>query len=270
MDHLLKMPHHRLWKVAQASVTGTSHRKTGQPCQDHAGYLLMPKVSRDTIVAAVADGLGSAKHSAVGSKTATEAAAETASRLIWQKRLRAISPPQMESVLNASVLHARIALEEKAHAMSVPLEDLATTLLIMVHTQGMIATAHVGDGAAVVSTEHGEYRAMAKPQRGEYANETTALTSRRALQQCDIAIARPRRPVQEIALTTDGLLNLSMDMATMEPHPPFFQNMGNWLRAHDGRQHPNSELRDTLASDIITRRTDDDITLFLAVRSQMT
>ena len=249
-------------------MTGTSHLKAGQPCQDHSGFLLMPRVSRDTIVAAVADGLGSAKHSAVGSKVATETAAETASRLIWQRRLRATTPQHMESVLNAAVLQARMALENEAHRMTVPLEELATTLLVMVHTQGMIATAHVGDGAAVVSTKAGEYRALAKPQRGEYANETTALTSRRALQQCEISIARPRRPVQEIALTTDGLLNLSMNMSTMEPHPPFFQNMANWLREHDGQQHPNGELKDTLSSDIVTRRTDDDLTLLLAVRTQ--
>ena len=263
------MPNQRRWKVAHGSVTGTRHRQSDQECQDHSCFLWMPRITPDTIVAAVADGLGSASHGGTGAKTAAEAAGTAAAKLLWKHRSNPPGPERMESVLNAAVLQARMALEEEAAARELALADMATTLLLLVHTGSLVATAQIGDGAAVVSSKPGCYRTLAKPQRGEYANETVALTSKRALQRCEISIARAGTPVREIALVTDGLLNISMDMATMEPHPPFFSRLGDWLRAHREPEHPNQQLERTLSSKFIAQRTDDDLTLLLAVRTDL-
>ena len=263
------MNNHRQWRVSHTSVTGTRHTRNGETCQDHSCHLQMPRISGDTLIAAVADGMGSAPHGGPGARAASEAAVATASRILWARRSEQPTPERMESLLYSSMLRARITLEEKAAQLRVPLEDLATTLLLLVQTRGIIATAQVGDGAAVASTQPGEYRAIAIPQRGEYANETTPVTARRALHHCQLAIARTPRPVREIALLTDGLLNVSMDMSTWDPHPPFFANMSEWLRSHRGPKHPNQELAETLSSDLITRRTDDDLTLLLAVRTDL-
>ena len=263
------MDDRRQWRVSHGSVTGTRHMRNGEVCQDHSCHLQMPRISGDTLVAAVADGMGSARLGGPGAHAASEAAATAASLLLWERRAETPAPERMESLLYASMLAARLTLEEKAAEEGAPLEDLATTLLLMVHTRGMIATAQVGDGAAVASTQRGEYRTLATPQRGEYANETTPITTKRALHHCQITIVRTPKPVREIALLTDGLLNVSMDMSTLDPHPPFFANMSDWLRAHRGPEHPNQKLRDTLSSDLITRRTDDDLTLLLAVRTDL-
>ena len=118
----------------------------------------------------------------------------------------------------------------------------------------------------MVSTTEDEYHALLKPDRGEYANETAALTQRRSLQQAHLAIARPHQPVTTIALTTDGLVHITMDEATSEPHNPFYQKMSTWLRQHQGPHHPNSQLANILASGFITDRTKDDVSLLLAVR----
>lgn len=45
------------WRVAAASVRGTTHEKTGQPCQDAHCWEQLPE---SVLVAAVADGAGSA------------------------------------------------------------------------------------------------------------------------------------------------------------------------------------------------------------------
>ncbi len=254
------------WRVARSSTQGTRHKHTGTGCQDYSCFLTMPKLSPDTLVAVVADGVGSAKHSALASRTAAETAAATASHMLWQNGRRS-SPHRMETLLNAAVLDARIALEHQAEQTAAPLKELATTLLLLVHSKDTLATAQIGDGAAVISTVPGEYHTFARPQRGEYANETTALTSKRALQHCEITIARTHTPVLEIAMLTDGLLSVSLDAATMQPHPPFFASMANWLRDYPQNSHPGPALRDTISSDMITRRTDDDLTLLLAVRN---
>lgn len=263
------MPHPYTWKVAHGSVTGTRHQASNQECQDFTCFLLMPKLAPDTIVAAVADGLGSAELGGHGAQLAAETAVTQASGLLWDDGDRPPKPERLESILNSSVLEARMTLEDNGKQLKTPLQSLSTTLLITIHTGGVIATAQVGDGACVISTEEGEYRTLAKPQRGEYANETTALTSRRALQQCQINIIRPKRPVRELALTTDGLLNLSLDMSNMEPHPPFFNNLSTWLRENNASEHPNLRLQKILASDLIARRTDDDVSLLLAVRTDV-
>lgn len=59
------------WRVAAVSVCGSSHEKTGQSCQDAYYWEALPD---GTILAAVADGAGSAAHSEVGAAVATQAA----------------------------------------------------------------------------------------------------------------------------------------------------------------------------------------------------
>ena len=179
------------WQVAHASATGKSHLASNQECQDYTCFLLMPRLSPDALVAAVSDGLGSAPNSATGARIAAQAACAQASHLLWQQRSKPVSPERFESTLYASLLHARAALEFNAAKSQIPLSSLATTLALLVHTEGVIAATQVGDGAAIISTQPNEYLALLKPQRGEYANETAALTSRRFIHQSQMAIVRP-------------------------------------------------------------------------------
>lgn len=258
------MKNNAKWRVAHASFTGTKHRTAGTPCQDYSCFLTMPRLSPDTLVAAVADGLGSASRGADGSRIAAEAACARASHLLWQWRRYPPTPEVLETILYASLLEARQALNRAAQGNPRLLHEHATTLLVLLHLPPYIATAHIGDGAAVISHTPGDYRTIASPQRGEYANETASLTSRRALHQAQLTIARPHHSIAEIAMTTDGLLNLTFDMATLEPHPPFFSKMADWLR--NTKSHPHRQLQQLLSTPLLTDRTDDDITILLAVR----
>ena len=260
------MPRRNYWKVAHGSVTGTGHLQAGQGCQDYTCFLTMPRLTPDTIIAAAADGLGSAAQSALGSRIASQAACAHASHLLWQQRNHHADPDALESVLNHAILNARTSLEKAARTKGIPLPQLATTITLVIHTSNTLAAIQIGDGAAVVSTSHDDFHALLKPDRGEYANETAALTQRRSLQQAKLAIAKPHQPVTTIALTTDGLVHVTMDAATSEPHNPFYQKMSSWLRQHEGPHHPNTHLAEILASSFISNRTKDDVSLFLAVR----
>ncbi|NJK69758.1 MAG: protein phosphatase 2C domain-containing protein, partial [Microcoleus sp. SU_5_3] len=55
------------WQVVAASVTGTSHEKRSQPCQDAHCWRLLPN---NVLAAAVADGAGSAALAEIGAKIA--------------------------------------------------------------------------------------------------------------------------------------------------------------------------------------------------------
>ncbi|MBC8229713.1 SUMF1/EgtB/PvdO family nonheme iron enzyme [bacterium] len=66
------LSHSRIgWKVLGASVRGTSHTKSGQPCQDAHAWVKLPD---GTLVAAVSDGAGSAALAEVGADSAVKAA----------------------------------------------------------------------------------------------------------------------------------------------------------------------------------------------------
>ena len=59
------------WRTAYASVIGTSHTKTGSPCQDAGGCTVVKAVDgAEVLVAAVSDGAGTASRSEAGSALA--------------------------------------------------------------------------------------------------------------------------------------------------------------------------------------------------------
>jgi hypothetical protein len=69
---LVALPH---WRVVAASVRGTSHEKTGQPCQDaHCWDILA------VLAVTVADGAGSATLGEVGATIAAQTAIDTLRR----------------------------------------------------------------------------------------------------------------------------------------------------------------------------------------------
>ena len=254
------------WKTARASRQGTKNIRRNQPCQDHSVWAALPIAGSHTLVAAVADGLGSADMADRGARIATNVAVHEASLLMWQQQ-DALDPQRIETILTHAVLKARQRIQHVATRECVAPSRLATTLLLAVHINDTIATAQVGDGAAVVSVHQDRYMTFSKPERGEYANETTSITSPRFLQNCRIDIATSKTPVEAIALMTDGMVSLTLATTDDQPHEPFFQMMTQWLRDHDGPDHPNQYLADLLQSQKITKRTDDDTTLLLAVRT---
>ena len=252
------------WRVARSSQQGTKNLKRNMNCQDSNFAVTMPHNSEDTLIAAVADGLGSAPLSGIGARKAAHTAVCKTACSIWEHRGQ-VKPQHLENILYKAMIEARTAIEQAAEEMQVQINDLATTILLAVHIKGTLATAHIGDGAAIIYSED-QYVTFSKPTRGEYVNQTYALTSRRALQRCHIDIAVPKEPIRNIALTTDGMLDLTISNRTFEPHPGFFDNIFNWLRSHEGKPHWNNELNQMLQSERINQRTDDDKTLVIATR----
>ena len=253
------------WRIGHASQQGTRNKSRSQQCQDHSCYASLPQIHPDTFVAAVADGVGSATHSRIGARAAVDAAVTEAIAQLWLRQDN-LTPNRLEAVLNASVNQARVNLEKVSDQQQIPLRQLSTTLLIAIHTRGTIATAQVGDGAAIISDNLGEFHTFAKPTRGEYDNQTSSITDRRFLQSCQINVANAQPPITGIALTTDGLLKLSLANNTFDPHKPFFEPLFTWLVQHPGKPHWNAGIQEFLASSKVQHRTDDDTTLLLAAR----
>lgn len=255
------MPHSRggLWRAVGASVQGTSHARNGSPCQDSCHALELPG---GILLAAVADGAGSAAVSEVGSALAARAAIDRAAQ-----QLHCDVPESDEdwgTFLRDVLLHARRGVLEQAEVMELPAADLATTLILAVAMPDRMAAVQVGDGAAVARLADDSLVAVTRPPAGEFINETSFLTSDGLLGKAQFAICR--WPMTGLALLTDGLQMLALKMPQGEPHVPFFQPLLRGVAASRDPDHALEQLRSFLQSPRIQQRADDDLTLMLAVR----
>lgn len=246
------------WRVVAASVCGTSHVKSQQLCQDAHHWQILPD---NVLLAAVADGAGSASLGKVGSMVAVEAAIENLSlQQINQRAL--VDDDFVRSLLTEAMVAALKAVELEAAACNKQPQDLATTLIIMVATPEGAAVAQIGDGVAVAKDLQGNLLALTMPDSGEYINETTFLTSNDAIDTAQLRLWR--QPIANVGVLTDGLQMLAINMAVGAPHKPFFLPLFDFVANIEDKSVAKEQLVKFLRSDRITQRTDDDLTLVLA------
>jgi serine/threonine protein phosphatase PrpC len=246
------------WRVLAASVCGTSHLKNQQLCQDAHHWQILPD---NILVAAAADGAGSASQGKVGAMVAVETAIET----IYLKEITRealADDATVQSLLTEAMLAARIAVEDEAAAAKKQPQDLATTLIVMVATPEFVAVAQIGDGLAVAKDSTGNLLALTMPDNGEYINQTKFLTSPGALEAVQMRLWR--ETIVNVGVLTDGLQMLALNMVVSEPHKPFFFPLFDFVANTEDKAVAKEHLVKFLRSDRITQRTDDDLTLIIA------
>lgn len=251
-------PAHR-WRVAGASVQGGSHKRNGQPCQDSSRW---DEIPGGVLVAAVADGAGSAECSEIGASLAVTRAMKQACTRLANGVPRTAGGG--EALLYDCFRAARDELIATAESMSISLGDLATTLLLAVVTPDRLVAGQVGDGAIVARLPDDSFSAVTRPPvQQEYVNETSFLTSDTFLERAQFVV-HPH-PVTGVALFTDGLQMLALRMPQALPHPAFFSPLLRLLAAAPEASKATEHLRGFLESPQIAQRTHDDLTLVLAV-----
>ena len=234
----------RKWVVAGVSEVGARHVRSGAPCQDSCRVVK----GRQSLIACVADGAGSARLSDEGSQVAVDAFTGTATELVR----RGYDPKR---AVCRAFEEARSAVADIAGGEP---RLYHTTLLGLIATRNRVAAAQIGDGAVVI-----DGRVALKSHQGEHANETCFITQERVVPYLYSA----RKRVKRVALMTDGLERLALEFRgrSRRPYRPFFDSVYRWLRKADDAQRME-ELSAFLSSDMVRARTDDDVTLLLAMR----
>jgi len=245
------------WRWAGASRQGTSHSKTGLPCQD-AQRAVLAGAARDILVAVASDGAGSARFGGQGAAIVCRTFSERARA--FADRTGAL--PDEEQVLEwLDEIRDRLALA--AGRRDAALRDFAATLVAVIVSSDGAVIAHVGDGAVVVQEDHG-WEIGSWPASGEYASTTFFVTDEGGVQ---LRYARRRTPAA-LAIFTDGMERLVLNFADQTAHGPFFDSMVAPVRkaVAPGRNATlSAALGKYLDSDGVNARTDDDKTLILAV-----
>ncbi len=252
-----------MWRIIGVSSRGTSHLRANLPCQDACAYEVISGTDGEPVlVAAVADGAGSACRAELASRIACRRAVDEVSSLLRDAgSLRELDRQACGDCLAA----VRGELATIAEEEGLGLREYASTLLVAVAGAERAVFFQIGDGAIVIRDEDG-YRCVFWPAKGEYANTTyfaTDLNAQDYLQWDELP-----RPVDEIALFSDGLERLALRVAERAVHEPFFRSKMAILAAtpESSVDLLSERLRELLDSPEVAARTDDDKTLVLASR----
>jgi hypothetical protein len=258
-DQHLPIHHGRCpWQVIAASVCGTHHEQKGQPCQDTHCWHVLPE---GVLVAAIADGAGSAPLGEVGASIAARTGVEAIGTHVAQ-RWRPASDEHWKLLLSDGLKAARMAIEVEATAREVAMRDLATTLILVAATPEVVSAAQVGDGAVVVGNSEGSIIALTSPESGDYINETTFLSASMALDTAQVIVWHGG--VAHVAVLSDGLQMLALKMPGGVPHVPFFSPLFRFAASATDKERAQEQLMTFLRSPRVRQHVDDDLTLLLA------
>jgi hypothetical protein len=245
------------WHVSATSVCGTRHETSGAPCQDASFWSV---AENGILLAAVADGAGSGTHGDTGAQIASQAAVEALkAEPDLNKRLHE-DPAAFEPILANALDAALRAVKNGARTQGVKPRELASTLITIIATPHLVAAGQIGDGAAVIQSRNEGMVALTTPDTGEYINQTTFLISPGALKTAQLHIWHGQ--ITHLAIFSDGLQMLALQMPFGKPHAPFFYPLFQFIsRAGDTAQ---SQLTSFLQSPRVRERADDDLTLLVA------
>lgn len=248
-----------MWRVIACSVRGTSHLRSGLPCQDYSSFLHTYFESEKVTIVGIADGAGSSKASDIGSMEAVEHILRRIAT--WPKRIGDIGEEQAKTWVEES----RQQLDLIATTKQLELRDLSCTLLVAILGDAESVFFQVGDGAWIAEYQ-GTCEVITWPRAGEYANETTFITSPKWEE--NLQFRRWTDSAMSFAGFTDGVQSLALHFASKSVHAPFFAPMFSVLHSTDDETSLIAPLHGFLDSPEINERTDDDKTLTLACRER--
>ena len=140
------------------SITGKSHADIGTCCQDNHK---IKRLDNGWIIAAVADGVGSAAKSEIGSKIAVETVVSMCEEYMpWDYSLISI-----KSMMRTAYNYAFKQIVREAEKNGDPIEDYDTTLTMVIYDGHKIIYGHSGDGAIIGLNTFGDYIPITTPQK---------------------------------------------------------------------------------------------------------
>lgn len=181
--------------VYGGSFIGSSHIKKETVCQDFSKVSFL---KNNWVVVAIADGVGSAKHSDIAAKIAVETIIS-----ICNTHLIADSfdPVNIEKILVYAYTMAKLRIVTYVNENNEAIEDFDTTLDCVVYDGKNVFYGHSGDGGIIGLTLDGEYTRITTPQKGEDGNSVIPL--RAGVSSWEFG--HPNREFASVLLATDGI-----------------------------------------------------------------
>lgn len=204
------------WRYSLSTSIGRRHIDAGLGSDDAGTCWTLSANGQEYLIAAVADGAGSAKNAGEGAAIATVTISTLLRQyLIQDGTLKEITDSTIDQWLSEVRQQILNAAELATDAGSKPytIKDYNTTLLFAVAGDDHTVLCQIGDGAIVVDEPEGRWQLAFEPQRGPLAHpyrrsQTNFVTSDRYEQKREIAYL-PRR-ISKIALFSDGVEHVAL------------------------------------------------------------
>lgn len=212
------------------SLQGTSHIANDTVCQDASNIV---KLENGWVVSVIADGVGSAKHSEIGSSTAVETVIDYISNMD-------IDEWDVEELRNILQDAYRLVLEkisEIAENEENNIRDYDTTLTTAIYNGSQIVYAHAGDGGIVVLSNSGEFSQLTEVQKGEEFNCVQPIRSEKSW-----AFGYSEDDICALAMFTDGIYDIVCP----------------WLLANESQKVYVNYVRLFMDMNIIKTKSDED------------
>jgi hypothetical protein len=257
------------WRAIVRSAIGTRHQQEQRPCQDFGG----DRTLGNLVIGAIADGAGSARYADMGAQIAVKTTLDYLAHLDeWLSQPQKHSwpsfhhPPSQSQVkrLFEKTTHRVVSnLQSQALSYGYAVDELACTLLAFAATPNWLAAMQIGDGFLVARFQPASYELLFRPDRGEFANQTTFVTAPNAIAQMQVRVFESCP--QFVCAATDGLEHVALHLRSWTAHSPFFKPFEEYLIETSEPEQHDRYLVDFLASDRLNSRTDDDKTLLLCL-----
>lgn len=260
------------WQVhVQPPRQGSSHAKSGVPCQDAA----WTEKTEFAVTAALCDGLGSLEYSQIAARAAACAAARLVSsrisEILAERGCLFLREQELEALRRDVLAGAREAVSEEAERFGLSSSEMDCTLLLACLTLDgqWVLFGQLGDGAvcAIQKNRGVLLRARENPNRAT-SNETATVCSPDAEKWFGLQLfpfKTAGRPLDGFLLTADGLQN------------EIYSRAGNVLRRAEWYANAVSALGTDKCTEAIAARWDtlasderfgftDDMSLIAVVR----
>lgn len=260
------------WQVhVQPPRQGSSHAKSGVPCQDAA----WTEKTEFAVTAALCDGLGSLEYSQIAARAAACAAARLVSsrisEILAERGCLFLREQELEALRRDVLAGAREAVAEEAERFGLSASEMDCTLLLACLTLDgkRVLFGQLGDGAvcAIQKNRGVLLRARENPNRAT-SNETATVCSPDAEKWFGLQLFQfetAGRTLDGFLLTTDGLQN------------EIYSRAGNVLRRAEWYANAVSALGTDKCTEAIAARWDtlasderfgftDDMSLIAVVR----
>ena len=231
------------------SQKGKSHEANGTKCQDDYGCL----EQGDFCVAAVADGLGSSKHSDVASSIAAKGSVQYCVNNIRKE----MSDNDIIQVISTAFDKVNFGIKQKAGDS---LDDYDTTLTLAVFMNGDVYYGHAGDSGIIALRSDGIFEQITEPQLGDGIGKERPVYP--LASEAHWVFGKYRHRAKALFLMTDGVLNkvappLLEEQVYKLDHAYLYYLYDNLSKNHD----LNSWIRGELASILPQEINYDDKTL---------
>jgi len=130
-----------------------------------------------------------------------------------------------------------------------------------------ITAMQIGDGFLAVRPVDGDLQLLFTPDKGEYINETTFITSSNAFEEMQVKVLE--KPCSFICASTDGLEKVAINFKDWQPFPPFFNPLEEYMKETVETHEDDQYIIDFLNSERLNARTNDDKTLLLALLTEL-